>query len=475
MSAVESFDQEFKEPPHNIEVEQALIGAVFINNDAWNSVAGVVTSQQFYDPLHMRIWEVIARQMGEGLRVSPLTLKSVFDGEDITGSVTVPQYLGTLAANATTVINAPSYARTVAELARLRDLMAAVEAFCGEIADAGADMTESCAGLISELDAVLAGTGRKTTRCSVGQAASRAVESLTSEEEPQAVSTGLADLDRALGGYYRGEYVLMAGRPGMGKTATALSTLLRAAMRGQGVLYFSLEMTAAQLSCRCLTDLAYNQHTPIAYSDIRKRAVDMVDHQRLEDARDRLMQAELEIEEKSNLTMAEIGARARAHAQAMERRGKRLDVVVIDHLGKIKPSGRYSGNRVNEVTEISSALATLAKDLDCAVIALSQLNRGIEAKDRVSRRPTLADLRDSGALEQDADVVIFLYRAAYYLERMKFDGADDASRAKEEKRLDDLEAKKHDLEIIIAKQRSGETRTLKAWCDMGANVVRDRL
>ena len=175
----------------------------------------------------------------------------------------------------------------------------------------------------------------------------------------------------------------------------------------------------------------------------------------------------LTIDDQRGLTMAEIAARTRAEAQRMERAGKRLGLVVVDHLGLVKPSGRYAGNKVNEVGEISDGLATLAKDQDVAVLALHQLNRGTEGRE--NKRPTLADLRNSGDLEQDADVVCFAYRESYYLERMKHDPGSQ----NEVQREASLEACRNTLELLIAKNRNGPTTTVTLFCDMACNVVRN--
>ena len=181
----------------------------------------------------------------------------------------------------------------------------------------------------------------------------------------------------------------------------------------------------------------------------------------------RWSQLPLTIDDQRGLTMAEIAARTRAEGQRFEGAGKRLGLVIVDHLGLIKPSGRYAGNKVQEVAEVSDALATLAKAQDVAVLALHQLNRATEARD--NKRPTLADLRNSGDLEQDADVVCFAYREAYYLERQK--GADGSAQGSQ--RQLDLDACRNTLEILIAKNRNGPTSAVSLYCDMASNVVRD--
>lgn len=453
--------------PFNIEVEQALLGAVLVQNDAWHNIVGIIEARDFYDPLHARIFEAISTNIGDRGNVTPLTLRPLFEEEDDVGDITAPQYLGRLAANATTVINAPSYASGIRDLSDRRDLIVTGEHFLEQVSDANNDVTQASTELISHLDDLLS-SGGNSTRQSLGDAALAAVDILDDDKEPQHVPTGLTTLDDALGGYYRGEYVVLSSRPGMGKSLFASSTLMRLAMKGRGVHYISLEMTREQLAQRCVSDLVYNQHTPIPYMDMRRRAVDDYARERLRSAAQRLKDSSMVIEDAPGLTVPEIAARARAQQQRFQRQGKRLDILCIDHIGKVKPSGKYQGNKVNEVGEISGALANLAKDLGCTVMALSQLNRGVESQDRKNKRPMLSDLRSSGDIEQDADVVLFLFRAAYYLEKAKFDDYE-----KEKDRLEKLEATKNKLEIIISKQRAGPCRTVRAFVDMGSNVVRD--
>ncbi len=192
------------------------------------------------------------------------------------------------------------------------------------------------------------------------------------------------------------------------------------------------------------------------------------DLQRLVSASERLSNLPFVIEDAPGLTVPEIAAKARAQKQRFEREGKRLDVLCVDHIGKVRPSGNYKGNKVNEVGEISGALANLAKELGCTVLALSQLNRGVESQERKNKRPVLSDLRSSGDLEQDADVVMFLFRAAYYLEKTSFDDEE-----KEADRVEKLEATKNRLEIIVSKQRAGPCCTVRAYIEMASNVVRN--
>ena len=346
--------------------------------------------------------------------------------------------------NALTIIGQTLAAKSVAQAASVQDI--GVEA-------------------VHALDDVLASlrVGKRQVYSAKGLA-DAALNHLDTEDDPLP-TTGLADLDYLIGGWPRGELTIWAGRPGMGKSACATSAVLRAAKAGHGVGFFSLEMHGIAIGSRMLTDLAYRGDDPIYYEDILKKRIDQRARQRIEAAAAHLDALPIITEEQRGLTLAEIASRARKMANEFDRAGRRLSVLVVDHMGLIVPSGRYKGNRVQEVGEISDGLATLAKDLDCAVIALCQLNRGVEGRE--NKRPGMSDLRDSGSIEQDASLILFSYRPAYYLR----DRLDDP--AAEEARQMAMNALKNKLEIIVAKQRNGHLATIDAFVDIGANAIRN--
>jgi replicative DNA helicase len=293
------------------------------------------------------------------------------------------------------------------------------------------------------------------------------VQTLNKGDVEKPITTGLHDLNKVVGGWRRGEFTVIAARPSMGKSAFAASTMVSIGMSGHGILMFSLEMTQAALAARCLSEQVYNSQTPIRYADILNNRIQDWDKQRLEDAAENFADVPIEIDDQAGLTVSEIASRARKYAARLEKQGRRLDVVMVDHLGKVKASKRYSGNIVAETGEVSAALAGLAKELGVAMIALHQLNRGVEGRE--DKHPTLPDLRNSGDIEQDADTIGFLYRPAYYLERSKIDDAElDATR------LRTLERRKHELEIIIAKNRNGPCTTIDLFIDVASNLIRDK-
>lgn len=334
--------------------------------------------------------------------------------------------------------------------------------------DRGENLTAVAANAIRALNDVIADDVAATqTTFRLQEASDEFIEWLQSGEEPVEISTGLRDLDEATGGWHRGEFAILAGRPGMGKSCIALGSTLRTARAGDGVLFFSLEMTKRQIMARALADFAYDSRKPLAYSRLKPTLVTTDEIADLYRASEAFNNLPIEFDTRNGLTVGEIMARARRAAEDFSKQGKSLNLVVVDHMLKVRPSDRYRGNSVKELDEISEGMCVMAKSLNVAVLGLHQLNRQVESRD--NQRPTLADLRGSGTLEQDADVVLFAYRPAYPLERQLQESAEKRTEAETMLRL-----VKHDLEIQIAKQRNGPTKTLEFFVDMQANVVRDK-
>lgn len=463
MTAGNVVDFPQRKRPHNVELEQALLGAILLNNEALGGFGHWLEPEDFYEPLHQDIYEVCRATTRKGLRADAITLKSHFEGYEDISDVTVPQYLGRLAAGATSVMAATSYARNIKELARLRALVRMSEWLGDQVDQMGVEANAIGAQLLGDLDQWMEeGQHGRVTRHTGEEAA---LAGLEDTEAAEAITTSLIDLDKKLGGFHRGELTIVGARPSMGKSMFASSALLRTAMAGEGVAFFSLEMTAKALGRRMASDLAWNRSQPIPYFNIGR---DLIEYERtrLLDAAKKLHGIPLMIDDKAGVTVPEIASRSRGYAKRLENDGHRLGVVVVDHLGKVKPSKRRDGNKVAETGDIVGALAALAKDLDVAVVALQQINRQTEGRE--DKRPTLADLRWSGASEEDADTVLFLYRPAYYLERQTFKTIEE-----QQERDEILEGCKNSLEIIVAKQRNGPLGTVKAFCDVSCNVVRD--
>ena len=457
------------EPPHNHEVEQALLGAILLDNATLDRVAGVVEADDFGESLHAHIFATAAAMHRDGTVATATTMRPHFaDFPDVADGLPVWKYLGRLVVAATTLANAVCYAETVREYAARRRLFDAGHELLTAAADARLPVSETAGLAVEALDHVLSiARAKSRTRTDMGVAMSDALNELATDTGADRITTGLTDLDKLTGGWRRKQVAIIGGRPSMGKSTIANACMLRTAKAGHGVLCFSLEMSTASLAARCLSDLSWSPNRRIAYADAMAARISDLDMQLLAQTAAHYRTLPLVIDDQRGLTMAEIGARTRAEAQRMERAGRRLGLVVVDHLGLIKPSARYAGNKVQEVGEISDGLCALAKDQDVAVLALHQLNRGTEGRE--NKRPTLADLRNSGDLEQDADVVCFAYRESYYLERSKNDPGSQA----ELQRQTALDACRNTLELLIAKNRNGPTQPITLFCDMACNVVRD--
>ncbi|MEM6617466.1 MAG: DnaB-like helicase C-terminal domain-containing protein, partial [Pseudomonadota bacterium] len=292
--------------------------------------------------------------------------------------------------------------------------------------------------------------------------------SLQSKEPDDVMTTGLADLDDVLGGYYVGDLVIGAGRPSMGKSTFVTSTMMRSARHG-AVLLFTLEMSAESVTARCASDISYKPSDGIAYARMmpgKRRGLSGHELERIAVATDLFQSFPVVIDERGGLSVAQIRARATREAQRLSVKGHRLRLVIVDHLGLVNAGDRSSGNRAVDLGEMTSAFKAMAKDLGVTVLLLSQLNRGVEQRD--DKVPKLSDLRDSGRIEEDADSIFTFYREAYYLSR-ETGGSTDEALARE----DQLRAVANDLDIHVVKNRHGRIGTVKAWVDMACAAVRD--
>jgi replicative DNA helicase len=457
--------------PHSIEAEQALLGAILINDAALDAVANIVFADDFYEPLHGFLFERMAHAREQGRRITVQLVGALLSEEtkcaDI-GGLTVSQYVARLAAEATTIINAPDFARCIVENADRRRIIEAADTLA-----LAARSQSSPASLAVEGIEILDGitvrySNAHLTNTAFETAAERSIERMQAAmqcKDITGISTGLRDLDEKLNGLQRGDFIILAGRPGMGKSGVAISSLRQTGERGTNALLFSLEMSAESVSDRMLSDACFHTRSAIAYFDIARGRVSNEQAEAVIDAQRSLGSLPVRIDPQGGLTVGQIAARSRRHKQRLERQGKTLDLLVVDHLHIIKPSTRYSGNRVAEITEISAGLKTLAKELNVPLVALAQLSRTVETRD--DKRPALADLRDSGSLEQDADVIIFLFREAYYLQMALNDPARDQAR------IARLAEVKNVLEAHVAKQRNGPIGTVRLFFDPASNAARN--
>ncbi|MGX9115135.1 MAG: replicative DNA helicase [Mesorhizobium sp.] len=453
----------YREAPNNIEAEQALLGAILVNNDAFYRVSDFLKSGHFYEPLHRKIFEVAAELIRMGKIATPITLKTFLPADEKVGDMTVAQYVVRLAVEAVTVVNAADYGRAIYDLATRRALITVGEDMVNIAYDAPVDMSPS--EQIEDAERrlfELAETGRydggfESFTDAVKTAVDMANAAYMRDGHLSGVATGLRDLDRRMGGLQPSDLIIIAGRPGMGKTSLATNMAFNIAeayvpaqqadgsfkaANGGVVGFFSLEMSSEQLATRIISE-----QTEIPSSKIRRGEISEMDFEKLVACSQTMQKIPLFIDQTGGISIAQLSARAR---RLKRQRG--LDVIVIDYIQLMQgSSAKSSQNRVQEITEITTGLKALAKELAVPIIALSQLSRQVESRD--DKRPQLSDLRESGSIEQDADVVMFVYREEYYLKnREPKPGTDEY--IKWENEMNEMRGK---AEVIVAKQRHGPT------------------
>ncbi|MBX3581514.1 MAG: replicative DNA helicase [Rhizobiaceae bacterium] len=456
----------YREAPNNIEAEQALLGAILVNNDAFYRVSDFLKASHFYEPLHRKIFEVSAELIRMGKMANPVTIKTFLPADEKVGDMTVAHYLARLAAEAVTVINAADYGRAIYDLATRRALITVGEDMVNIAYDAPVDMSPS--DQIEDAERrlfELAETGRydggfESFTDAVKTAVDMANAAFMRDGHLSGIATGLRDLDRRMGGLQPSDLIVLAGRPGMGKTSLATNIAFNIAnayepaqqadgsfkaANGGVIGFFSLEMSSEQLATRIISE-----QTEIPSSKIRRGEITETDFEKLVACSQMMQKIPLYIDQTGGISIAQLAARAR---RLKRQRG--LDVLVIDYIQLMQgSSARASQNRVQEITEITTGLKALAKELGVPIIALSQLSRQVESRD--DKRPQLSDLRESGSIEQDADVVLFVYREEYYLKNKEPKPGTDEY-IKWEGEMNDARGK---AEVIIAKQRHGPTGTV---------------
>src|SRR5579872_751896 len=453
----------YRTPPHNIEAEQALLGAILVNNEAFYRVSDFLEPKHFLETIHQRIFELVGGLIRAGKLATPVTLKTFLPTDlDIAG-LSVNQYLARLAAEATTIINAEDYGRTVYDLSIRRDLIAIGEEMVNTAFDAPVDATPQ-----SHIEAAerklfeLAETGRyesgfRRFAQALTTAVDMAAHAYQRDGSLSGLATGLTDLDSRMGGLQPSDLIILAGRPGMGKTALATNIAYNVAKAWSGevradghmatvnggiVGFFSLEMSAEQLATRIISE-----QTGIPSNKIRRGDIDEADFEKIKDISIELQNLPFYVDETGGLTVGQLAARAR---RLKRQRG--LDLLVVDYLQLLQGSTRRAAEgRVQEITEITTRLKALAKELNIPILALSQLSRQVEARE--DKRPQLSDLRESGSIEQDADVVLFVFREEYYHQMRK---PTEANREKFAEWLAEGEKVHGKAEVILGKQRHGQ-------------------
>jgi replicative DNA helicase len=452
--------------PSNIEAEQALLGALLYDNAAYERLSDRLQARHFYEPFHQRLFAALESHIRKGQLAEPILLADEFKKDPAFEELGGVRYLADLVDRAPPAANAPDYARAIYDLALRRDLIRiggeiTVEAQAHDADISARDQIESAEQKLYTLaESGTASTGFIPFADALTGAVQMAAEAYSRDGGLAGVSTGLTDLDKQLGGLHPSDLLILAGRPSMGKTALATNIAFHVArnyawepqpdgtrktVNGGVVAFFSLEMSAEQLAMRLLADVS-----GVSSDRLRKGEIDASEFGRVRDGAIEVQEAPLFIDATGGLSISKLTARARRL-----KRQHGLDLIVVDYLQLVTTDGSKGDNRVQEVSAITGGLKALAKELGVPVIALSQLSRQVE--NREDKRPQLSDLRESGSIEQDADVVMFVYREAYYLSRAEpREGTPEHMTWQE-----DLEKINNVAEVIIGKQRHGPIGTVK--------------
>ena len=439
-----------KELPNNIQAEQSIIGSILISNELFDEINMIITSKNFYDPMHQKIYGAIEKLIYSGMLANPITLKNYFDNEK--DSLNIPDYLVKITRFSSAARQTIEYSKLVYDLYVKRELIKLSE----NIIDTAKlnDLDQDAQTIIENSEKSLFDLAEKGSFASslvkFDEAMKLTIEMASNayknEEGIVGVPTGLRDLDDRLGGLHKSDLIIIAGRPSMGKTALATNIAFNAAKKIQldvkksTIAFFSLEMSSEQLSTRILAE-----QSRIKSNDIRRGRISEEEFDKFIETSKNIAELPLYIDETPAISIAALSNRAR--------RIKRLyglELVVVDYIQLMRASNFKEG-RVQEISEITQGLKALAKELSVPVVALSQLSRAVEQRD--DKKPQLADLRESGSIEQDADVVMFVYREAYYLERKEPRPAT-VEHAEWQAKMNEIS---NLAEIIIGKQRHGPT------------------
>ena len=447
-----------KQMPCNIEAEQAVIGSILVSNDIYDEIFPIIDAQKFFDPIHVKIFETIENLISKGLLANPITLKNYFENNEGLKELGGQEYLIKITKFSTSIKQAIDYANIVQEMHVRRELIRISESVLDQ-ASSATEITTSGEEMIQNAEKSLFDLAERghfnqsfmKFERALKQTIEMAKSAYQNEEGIVGVPTGLTDLDNRLGGMHKQDLVIIAGRPSMGKTALATNIAFHAAknIEKKGlkstVAFFSLEMSSEQLSTRILSE-----QSRIRSNDIRRGKVSEKEFEKFIETSKNIFELPLYIDETPAITIAAISNRSRRIKRLFG-----LELIVVDYIQLMRSSGSKEYNRVQEISEITQGLKALAKELDVPVLALSQLSRAVEQRD--DKKPQLADLRESGSIEQDADVVMFVFREAYYVER-KEPTLGSIEHAEWRQKMDEISSL---ADIMISKQRHGPTGNVK--------------
>ncbi len=440
---------QFKELPNNIEAEQAVIGSILVSNDIFDEINTIISSINFYDPMHQKIFEAVENLIYKGMLANPITLKNYF--EDEKDDLNVPEYLVKITKFSTSVRQAIEYSKIIYDMFVRRELIKISEqtidsAKLNDLDINGQSIIESSERLLFDL----AEKGSfNSSLVKFDEAMKQTIEMASAayknEEGIVGVPTGLRDLDDKLGGLHQSDLIIIAGRPSMGKTSLATNIAFNAAQKLQesgkksSIAFFSLEMSSEQLSTRIISEQAR-----ISSNDIRRGRISDDQFDKFLETSKNISELPLYIDETPAISIAALSNRARRIKRLFG-----LDMIVVDYIQLMRGTTFNKDGRVQEISQITQGLKAIAKELSVPVVALSQLSRQVEQRD--DHKPQLADLRESGSIEQDADVVMFVYREGYYLQRKEPREAT-VEHAEWQAKMNEVA---HLAQIIIGKQRHG--------------------
>jgi replicative DNA helicase len=464
-----------RQPPANLEAEQALLGALLANNKAYERVSEFLAPEHFADAIHGRIFEAIARRIESGQLADPVTLRSTFEHSSLLDEVGGPAYLAQLLSAMVGIINAGDYGRTIYDAWIRRQLIDMGEVTVNRAfgADPELDGTAQIEAAEQSLFDLATKGGAEGSAMSfetaLAMAINTAAKAFERDGKVSGLTTGLTDLDGKTGGLHPSDLLILAGRPGMGKTALATKIAYGAAQAllaearvdnpnaeaKQAVAIFSLEMSAEQLATRLLAEEAR-----VSSDRIRRGEIGQKDFDNFVTVSRRISRLPLVIDDTPAITLSALRTRCRRL-----KRTRGLALVVVDYLQLMRPAaGTKPDNRVLEISQITQGLKAIAKELAVPVLALSQLSRAVESRE--DKRPQLSDLRESGTIEQDADAVMFVYRDEYYLQ-MRMPKPTDMKDSDFQAALDDWQRKMelvhNKAELLLAKQRHGPTGTIQLF------------
>ena len=451
-------NKELNKQPSNLEAEQALLGSILVNNDIIDEISNIINSSIFYDPAHVKIFEVIENLNNKGMIANPITLKNYFEKDNSLSDVGGTEYLIKLTRFSGSAKQASDYAKIIHEMYLRRELIQISDKLSSDSLDASSQ-EQNAENIIESTEKSLFDLAERGSfsqsflkfNQALDQTIEMATKAMQSEEGIVGVPTGLSDLDLKLGGLHKSDLIIIAGRPSMGKTALATNIAYNAAQNLLGrqekssIAFFSLEMSSEQLSTRILSEQAR-----IKSDDIRRGKVTEEEINRYIETSRNIYNLPLYIDETPAITIATLSNRARRIKRLFG-----LSLIVVDYIQLMRSNSNKNDNRVQEISEITQGLKALAKELSVPVLALSQLSRAVEQRD--DKQPQLADLRESGSIEQDADVVMFVYREEYYLER-KQPKLGSIEHAEWQSKMNDVNGL---ADIILGKQRHGPTGTVK--------------